>query len=292
MAAAPPHCLTRATLVGKCGSMASRSPTEVDGGGGVAEDDACVSGMLLSAASARVCGSRRGILTTVGRICDEGPPQPPTPRAPIDGPENVERQEDVATPVLKKSDSFDERRTSFVRVARKVSQQKQIALSSLPAQGSLAEQIAVRIIEQRYKSHLSVVPRDFTLAGGDEPAEWGTLQFVGVKESSVASKPRQAQYVRLAHDSSPVRITRILTKFWKIDRPSFIISIIGGASADLRRSSRGCRRRSRAARHAGADGARAPRDARHRGRRQRALARRSSRRASTCRSSALRRGRR
>ena len=154
----------------------------------------------------------------------------------IDGPENVERQEDVATPVLKKSNSFDERRTSFVRVARKVSQQKQIALSSLPAQGSLAEQIAVRIIEQRYKSHLSVVPRDFTLAGGDEPAEWGTLQFVGVKESSVASKPRQAQYVRLAHDSSPVRITRILTKFWKIDRPSFIISIIGGASADLRKS--------------------------------------------------------
>ena len=154
----------------------------------------------------------------------------------IDGPENVERQEDVATPVLKKSNSFDERRTSFVRIARKVSQQKQIALSSLPAQGSLAEQIAVRIIEQRYKSHLSVVPRDFTLAGGDEPAEWGTLQFVGVKESSVASKPRQAQYVRLAHDSSPVRITRILTKFWKIDRPSFIISIIGGASADLRKS--------------------------------------------------------
>ena len=57
-----------------------------------------------------------------------------------------------------------------------------------------------------------------------------------VKESSVASKPRQAQYVRLAHDSSPVRITRILTKFWKIDRPSFIISIIGGASADLRKA--------------------------------------------------------
>ena len=44
----------------------------------------------------------------------------------IDGPENVERQEDAATPVLKKSNSFDERRTSFVRVARKVSQQKQI----------------------------------------------------------------------------------------------------------------------------------------------------------------------
>ena len=107
---------------------------------------------------------------SVGRIAMKARLNRPHLALAIDGPENVERQEDVATPVLKKSNSFDERRTSFVRVARKVSQQKQIALSSLPAQGSLAEQIAVRIIEQRYKSHLSVVPRDFTLAGGDEPA--------------------------------------------------------------------------------------------------------------------------
>ncbi|CAH1783086.1 unnamed protein product [Owenia fusiformis] len=53
---------------------------------------------------------------------------------------------------------------------------------------------------------------------------FGSIEFVGVGQ-------QMSEYVRLADDTNPKDIHRVITELWELDDPQFMVSIIGGAKS-------------------------------------------------------------
>ena len=91
------------------------------------------------------------------------------------------------------------------------------------------QQVAVAIIETHYCRHCRVMPDQlFVDEQRLERAEWGYLRVDTRKPASAAS-PLAASYLRLHKSTPPGRVARLLAKYWKLPRPSVVLSVTGGA---------------------------------------------------------------
>ena len=105
------------------------------------------------------------------------------------------------------------------------------SLASPEAKGAGATRVqrkmAIKTIERYYLRHARISPDHLFLdAERTEQAEWGKLRFPGGQQTGMA-----AHYVRLSSLSTGSRVARLIAKYWKIKRPSVLISVTGGATS-------------------------------------------------------------
>ena len=94
----------------------------------------------------------------------------------------------------------------------------------------IKQQMAISVIERYYMRHARTSPDHLFLdAGRTTQAEWGTLRFPGSQAD--ASQRKCAAYLRISSSSTGMRVARLIAKYWKIRRPSVLISITGGATS-------------------------------------------------------------
>ncbi|KAL3892846.1 MAG: hypothetical protein SGPRY_014727, partial [Prymnesium sp.] len=92
------------------------------------------------------------------------------------------------------------------------------------------QRLAVEVIEAKYSFHKNAKPSHLFRDGkSTQQAEWGKLSFPW--EGGSDSFRRPAEYIRISQHSSAVRLARILAKFWKIERPSLLLSVAGGVAS-------------------------------------------------------------
>ena len=61
-------------------------------------------------------------------------------------------------------------------------------------------------------------------------AEWGLLRVQANHIHRIGGGPQLAKYLRVGASMPPGRVARLLAKFWKLPRPSVVLSVTGSAS--------------------------------------------------------------
>ena len=95
------------------------------------------------------------------------------------------------------------------------------------------QQLAVRAIERHYLLQSKHNSPQHLYDDGASPPDWGDVCFVGRTirgsrhEGGLTSST--ARYLRVRQQVAPSRLARLIAKFWRVRRPSAVISVIGGA---------------------------------------------------------------
>ena len=91
--------------------------------------------------------------------------------------------------------------------------------------------MAVRIIERHYSKHTRVSPDQLYMdAERTITAEWGNLTFSGASTKQISgARATPAKYMRVSKEAEPGRVARCIAKFWRVRKPSVIISVTGSA---------------------------------------------------------------